>query len=217
MVLNCRVRGGGVKVYNRAPLPRARLVPCVAEAIGRQRARHKRGTAAAGERQTLRQVSEQTAPAPGVGGGGGGGQVSELSAADRQLLWKHRVTLTDKGPALLRLVKCANLDNERQVRDNGSSITASRVHVSYVSAPTSTASARCPAATSQGPGGRGPCLKQAPVSAPVSALSRPLSRPLSRGVAGAAPLSARRGTRLRRGSGVAPALAVGVTPGMWGH
>jgi hypothetical protein len=38
-----------------------------------------------------------------------------MSAADRQLVWKHRVTLTDKGPALLRLLKCANLDSQRQV------------------------------------------------------------------------------------------------------
>ena len=34
---------------------------------------------------------------------------------DRRLFWKHRVTLTDKKKALLKLLKCAQWDKERQV------------------------------------------------------------------------------------------------------
>ncbi len=51
--------------------------------------------------------------------------VQELSLADRQLVWKHRVTLTDKGPALVRLLKCANLESQRQVCQEGGHLEGS--------------------------------------------------------------------------------------------
>lgn len=44
------------------------------------------------------------------------GDVAELSGEDRRLLWKHRVTLVQNKRALLKLLKCASWDNERQVR-----------------------------------------------------------------------------------------------------
>mmetsp|Transcript_16669 Transcript_16669/g.55517 ORF Transcript_16669/g.55517 Transcript_16669/m.55517 type:complete len:826 (-) Transcript_16669:38-2515(-) len=42
--------------------------------------------------------------------------VEKLSANDRRLLWKHRATLTDNKRALLKILKCIQWDNERQVR-----------------------------------------------------------------------------------------------------
>eukprot|EP00802_Teleaulax_amphioxeia_P005890 Tamp_05894.p1 GENE.Tamp_05894~~Tamp_05894.p1 ORF type:complete len:820 (+),score=205.08 Tamp_05894:86-2545(+) len=46
----------------------------------------------------------------------GNTDVDKLSPQDRRLFWKHRVTLTDKKKALLKLLKCAQWDKERQVR-----------------------------------------------------------------------------------------------------
>ena len=34
----------------------------------------------------------------------------------RRLFWRHRVILTDKKKALLKLLKCTQWDKERQVR-----------------------------------------------------------------------------------------------------
>ena len=46
----------------------------------------------------------------------GNTEMSMLSPNDRRLFWKHRVTLTDNKRALLKLLKCAQWDQERQVR-----------------------------------------------------------------------------------------------------
>lgn len=46
----------------------------------------------------------------------GSTDVDKLTPQDRRLFWKHRVTLTDKKKALLKLLKCAQWDKERQVR-----------------------------------------------------------------------------------------------------
>lgn len=44
----------------------------------------------------------------------GSTEIDKLSPQDRLLFWKHRVTLTDKKKALLKLLKCAQWDKERQ-------------------------------------------------------------------------------------------------------
>ena len=46
----------------------------------------------------------------------GNTDIDKLTSQDRRLFWKHRVTLTDKKKALLKLLKCAQWDKERQVR-----------------------------------------------------------------------------------------------------
>ncbi|KAJ1495619.1 armadillo-type protein [Baffinella frigidus] len=46
----------------------------------------------------------------------GNTEMAALSPNDRRLFWKHRVTLTDNKRALLKLLKCAQWDQERQVR-----------------------------------------------------------------------------------------------------
>ena len=42
-------------------------------------------------------------------------EIDDLTAEDRALLWKHRVTLTDNKHALLKLFHCLNWKNQRQV------------------------------------------------------------------------------------------------------
>ena len=48
----------------------------------------------------------------------GNTEMDKLTPQDRRLFWKHRVTLTDKKKALLKLLKCAQWDKERQVIPN---------------------------------------------------------------------------------------------------